>query len=506
MKNKNSGFFTKNKIIWGAIILIITAIGIWVLFFNKSSNPAGIQTAIVSKQNLKETVLTTGQVVSGVDLDLSFQSNGVVKRLLVKEGDKIVSGQLLAALDSEVAQANLSTAQGTFLQAKANYEKLLAGASVEDIKIYEDAVDSAQLDLDSAYGNISNTLNDAYTKIYNSLTTVTTIRNKYFIILDQAGSEVQSDQAVISSSVDLARLNLTLENSETAISQMIIALNKTLNALKIVRNVCDQGIYYSNVSSTDKASLDTQIGYINTGLTSATTARDGILNYKIELQKAQNQLVLKKAPARQADINAALAQVSSAQGQVDAAEVALNNLTLIAPDSGTITLVDTKIGEQVLAGSVIIELQNISDLHTEANVSEANIASLEMGQAVDYTFDALGPDEHFLGKILTINPASTVISGVVNYKVTGNLENISKVKPGMTVNMTVLVAEKRGSLAIPSTAIVNKNNGQYVKVIDDKKTSKYHEVQVQSGLQADGGLVEILSGLSEGEEIITYMK
>ncbi len=502
---KNKRFFTKKKLIW-AVVLILVVVGVWALFFNKSNKSTGILTALVSKQDLKETVLTTGQVVSGIDLNLSFQGSGVVKRLYVKEGDKVGSGQLLAALDTSVAQANLSSAQGTLLQAKASYQKLLAGASAEDIKVYEDAVDSAQIDLDSSLGNVPNTLNDAYTKIYNSLATTTTIKDKYFIILDQAGYEVQNNLSTMNKSLDTARASLGESNAETGISKMSTALNNVLNALKAVRNVCDQGNYYATVSSTDKALLDTQIGYINTGLTSITTAKDGILSYKIALQKAQSQLALKKAPVRQADIDVALAQVASAQGQVDAAQASLNNLTLIAPDSGTITLVDTKVGEQVSPGLVIIELQNISDLHAEANVSEANIASLQLGQSVDYTFDALGPDEHFAGKILTINPASTVVSGVVNYKVTGSLENVPRIKPGMTANMTVLVAEKQGVLAVPSTAVMNKNGGQYVKIMDDKKTSKYHEVQVQTGLQADGGMVEILSGLSEGQEIITYMK
>lgn len=513
MKFKLKKFLTKKRIIWGAIILIVI-LSIWSLFFGKKGNLSGTQTAIVSKQDLKQTVLTTGQVVSGIDLKLSFQGSGVVRQLLVQEGDTVSAGRLLAALDTSTARANLTTAQGSLAQAQANYEKLLAGASTEDIKTIENTVVSAQQDLDSSYSSSLNTLNDAYTKIYNALSTVITIQNTYFGTADQEGIKVQENRAVIANNMataksylDTAKSNSTPANTDSAVFKMVIALNDTSDALKIIRDTCDQGAYYSKVSSTDKTSIDTQRTYINTGLTNTTSAQDDILSYKIALQEAQDKLALKIAPPRQADIDVALAQVTSAQGQVDAAKASLNNLIIIAPSSGTITLVDTKIGQQATAGVVVIGLQNVSDLHTEANVSEANIASLEMGQLVDYTFDALGPDEHFTGKVMTINPASTVISGVVNYKVTGSLDNIPKIKPGMTANMTILVAEKQGVLAVPSTAIVNKANGQrYVKIIDDKKTKKYHEVQVQIGLQADGGLVEILSGLSEGQEIITYMK
>jgi len=61
-------------------------------------------------------------------------------------------------------------------------------------------------------------------------------------------------------------------------------------------------------------------------------------------------------------------------------------------------------------------------------------------------------------------------------------------------------------LAVSSTAVINKNNKKYVRVVDDAKKLTYHEVEVQTGLQADGGLIEILSGLNEGQQIITYIK
>jgi len=509
MKFNISKFFTKKTIIWTAIILVVI-FGIWGLASGKKNNTNGTQTAVVAKQDLKETVLTTGQVVSSVDLKLSFQGSGVVRQLLVKEGDLVTAGQTLAALDTTTARANLTTAQGALSQAKANQEKLLAGASDENIKIAETSVVSAQQDLDASYASAINILNDAYTKIYNALAAVTTIQNSYFNTSDQDSIDVRENKAIITSNLntvksylDAAKSSPAPEKTESAVSQTIIALNNVSNALKIIR---DMGYEGSRVSAADKTSLDTQRANINTSLTSTTAAQNSIFIYKIALQRTQDQLALTKAPARQADIDAASAQVTSAQGQVDAARAVLNNLILTAPSAGTITLVDIKIGEQALAGSAVMGLQNISALHAEANVSEANIASLEIGQPIDYTLDALGPDEHFAGKILTINPASIVVSGVVNYKVTGSLDNIPKVKPGMTANMTILVAEKQGVLAVPSTAIANKADGQYVKVIDDKKTNKYHEVKVQTGLQADGGMVEIISGISEGQEIITYMK
>ena len=88
-------------------------------------------------------------------------------------------------------------------------------------------------------------------------------------------------------------------------------------------------------------------------------------------------------------------------------------------------------------------MQDVGNLHVEADVSEANIASVQTGQSVDVTFDALGPDRHFSGTVLTVNPASTVVSGVVDYLVKASLPNIPDIKPGMTANMTILVGAKK---------------------------------------------------------------
>ena len=505
-------FWSIRKIILGVAILLVM-FGIFYVIFGRKNTVGSIQTDFVSKQNLEETVLATAQVVSNTDLDLGFQAGGIVRWVPVKEGDKVYQGQVLAVLDQSSAHASLTTAKGSLAQAEANYAKLLAGAAMEDIKIYEDAVASAQHDLDSSNNLAVNILSDAYVKIYNVYTTSTSMQNNYFSASDQEGIKARESRANINSNLqdvkiylDTAQKNPTNENVDSAISQMLLSLNNVYSSLSIIREQSDSGIYYSKVSLTDKTSLDTQKGYINTALTDVTTKKQNIISYKISLQKAQHQLDLKKAPPMQADIDLAKAQILSAQGQVDSASVALNNLIIVAPSAGTITEVVTKIGEQATAMAKAIVLQDVGNLYAEANVSEANIASLKTGQDIDYTFDALGPDKHFSGKVTTINPASTVISGVVDYKIKGNIENVPNIKPGMTANMTILIEKKDNVLAVPSTAIINKNSKKYVRVVDDSKKITYHEVQVDTGMEADGGLIEIISGLNEGQRIVTYIK
>jgi len=505
-------FLKRKRNIWIiAILIVIIIIGFFI--FGAKKNNSSMQTGFATKQNLQETVLSTGQVVSGTDLDLSFQSSGIVRQISVAEGDKVDAGQILAILDQSGASATLTSAKGSLAQAQANYEKLLAGATSQNIKTVQDSVDSAKQDLASIYNGGVNTLNNAYASTYNAYNVAVLIQNNYFTTQDPQGiavstakNDINSNMQNAQNSINAAEKSMAAADIDSATAQIISALNKVYDDVDTIRTQCDSGIYYYKVTVADKATLDGQKTTVNTALNGVTALQQSIASSKLALQKAEDQLSVTTAPPTQADIDLAKAQILSAQGQVDSAQTVVNNSVITAPESGTITQVDIKVGEQATPSKEVMFLQDIGNLHAEADVSEANVASLQIGQSIDYTFDALGPDQHFTGKVLSINPASTVISGVVDYLVKGTLDNIPGIKPGMTANMTILVAKKDNTLAVPSTAIINKNGKQYVKIADDKSDKTFHEVEVQTGLQADGGLVEITSGVKDGQEIIIYMK
>ncbi len=484
MKIKVPKFLKRKRNIWIiAILVVIVLVGFW--FFTRSKAPGNIQTDTVLRQNLEETVLATGQVISITDLDLSFQASGTVSRVYVKEGDHVSAGQTLVSLDQSIALANLTSAKGSLAQAQASYDKYLTGVTNE-------------VSLNSAYQNGLNAVSDAYLKSDNALSAATALQNTYFVGFDgdarQAKIQIESSIASLKIAFDKARISGIRIDIDSAVSAALYSLNTVSDGLKVIRETLDEPFYYGRIPDAEKTAIDTQRTYINTALTNVIAYQQAI--YAAKTGSIQSQ----------ADIDLALAQILSAQGQVDSANATLNNLVVRAPSSGTITEVDAKVGEFASATTRAVVLQDVDSLYAQANVSEANIASLVVGQDVDYTFDALGPDEHFNGKILNINPASTVNSGVVNYQIKGSLEDVPDIKPGMTANMTILVAKKDNTLAVPSTAVINKNNKKYVRVIDDLKNLTYHEVEIKSGLQADGGLIEILSGLREGQTIITYMK
>lgn len=583
---KSKKFFNKKKIIY-LIILILIGSGAFYYFKNSKKSNSNIQTIIVNPQDIKATVLNTGEVLSALNLNLSFQSGGVLKSLKVKVGDKVKANQILATLDQDNARASLLSAQGALAQARANYQKVVSGFSPEVINIAEKNLNSAQIATNNAQNQLEIIKKTSSADIKQAQKTLddlqdpnTVADNKRSAIVLVLANQVAGLQAHYNQEklilddnnlkdtfgvMNVSNLNLFKKyygevpdylnqaqialqqaqnyKSDTNIDQAILkvstALNKNLDAL----NTCYSALQDSIVSSKfSQAQLDTYKNSIHqdiiaensgiSGINSARqalssalrTAQNNLVNVKLNasqkissaenqikssqaaFQEAQANLKQKKAKAQPSDIAIARAQIISAQGNLAAAQVRFDNTILRAPQEGTITTVDTKIGQQVRAFQEVIVLKNLNSLHAEAEISESNIASLRIGQKVDYTFDALGPDRHFSGKIYEINPASTIISGVVNYLIKATLPNIPEIKPGMTANMSIVVANKKQALAVPSGALIYDKGNTYLRLITNPETKTYRKILVQTGLQADDGLVEIKSGLEPGQEIVTYSK
>lgn len=525
MIGRVKAFFTKKKIIWTIVLLVVVLLG-WMIFFRKGST-SSIQTAVLKKQDVEKTVLTTGQVVSSTDLSLSFQTSGFVRRINVKEGDVVYAGQVLAVLDQGNAAAQLESARGSLAQAQANYNKIKSAATAQDVAVAQASVDSAQVSLENAKQNLLNELGNAYNSANTAVLSYTNIlfsnpqsSSPQFGI---SGTVQTNSQAVTQANNDRVAVNgalsvwqsevLTIDdnNLDKVVADSISNLTLISGYFSNIINLLNS--YTQVTSGGSQTTLTTYVSGVATGkstvdgeATSIQTYRQAVKTAQSSLASAKASLALKQAPARPEDLGIAEAQVLSAQGQVHLAEANLNNTVITAPTKGTVTLVSIKLGELASASKEVMKLLNVGDLHTEAQVSEADIASVSVGQSIDNTFDALGPDRHFTSKVLTVNPASTLVSGVVNYKVTGSLENIPGVKPGMTANMTILVTEKKNILVTPSSSIINRDGKKFVRVIDDPKVKTYHEVEVSTDLEADGGLVEVVSGLSEGQEVVTYIK
>ncbi len=499
MKEKAKNFFQRNikrKRTW--FILAIFLLVVVPLFFKTPTSVKNTVTEVAKVSNLKETVLATGQVVSNTDLNLSFNSTGTVRAIKVKVGDNVKAGQVLANLDQGTAQASLTSARGALAAADARLKKTIEGSSNEEIALSEVTLNQTKLTQ-----NII--VNNAYQSLLNSTPEA----------VPEDGT-TDYDAPIVSGTYNLGkegRIYLKVYSSSGGRSFTVSGLADGTGLVDsiIPQSVGNSGLYikFPTDSSND---VDTWVIDIPNKkaanyLANYNAYQSAISQAKFAIDQRTAELNLKKASARGSDIDLANADILSARGQVEAALARYNDTVITAPADGTITKIDVKIGELAQAQREVMVLQDVSNVYLETNINEANIASLTVGMPVEVTYDSLGTDKIFKGSITKIDPASTLVSGVVNYKVTASTDQLPEVKPGMTANMTIKVKEKDNVIAIPSRSIVTKDNGdRVVRIITNTKKKKWKEVPVVTGIEGDGGLVEVLSGVSTGDEFVILIK
>lgn len=184
----------------------------------------------------------------------------------------------------------------------------------------------------------------------------------------------------------------------------------------------------------------------------------------------------------------------------------MRETSVYAPISGVVIAKSAEVGEMATASSPIVTIADPENLVIESNVPEVDIASIQIGQSADIIFDSLTDQDVFKAKVVEIYPASTVIQDVVYYKVKLKMDsNDQRLKIGMSCDVDVLTAEKNDVLMISRRAVKQEDGKKYVEILKtDGKTTITEKIYVETGLSGDGGMIEVKSGLSEGQEIIVF--
>jgi len=223
--------------------------------------------------------------------------------------------------------------------------------------------------------------------------------------------------------------------------------------------------------------------------------------------EAENDLALKTAELEEAQRTydrfkdgPNVQDVIAAQARVDAAQVTVDSLSIIAPFDGEVLSVDNHVGDVVSAGELSANIANLDHLYVATQVDESDIANLKLGNQVEATLDAL-PGVTLTGKVTAINPVGKVESGLVKYAVRIDWDKVADdmfLPLGSTVNAAIQVREASEMPAVPITAIQNDSNGEYVWVVQaDGSTVR---VDIVSG-SIVGDLVTVTGDLEAGERV-----
>ena len=493
----------------------------------------------VVRGNIVQEIFESGQVKKGEKINLIFENAGKIEKIYANVGDEVKAGQELAKLDTSNLYIQLQEVQTDLELAQLNLNKLLAGASPEEIKVAETQVESAQNALGIAEENLNNSyetaitfLDSSYPEIYNALDFVKEFLGSYVNTSDQDGIKITLARDKIEGTEAKAKIYLEIakndsktraavngeeedlssspnENIELALSVMKNSLETTFNNLEIIREISDNSaVYRNNVSAADRASLDTLKTNISSALTNVISAQQTIslmkLNVetaKTKLQEAKNNLDLVKAEIRRVDIDLQEAQIKQAGTRVQFYENQIQQSKLISPVAGQIIEIKKRIGELVQPTSqdAVIVLLPVVPYEIKVDIYEEDVIKISVGNLVEISLVAF-PDKKIEGKVISINPAEKIIDGVVYYETTIGFEEIlEEVKPGMTADVIIQADLKENVLVISGDAVQKREGKTIVEVF---KNGQIQEREIEIGLMGNNDMVEVISGLEEGEKVI----
>lgn len=274
------------------------------------------------------------------------------------------------------------------------------------------------------------------------------------------------------------------------------------------------------IAELDKTNLMSQL---NTAKTQLATAQSQ-LNYQTANYKRYKTLFEKGLVAADDFDNAKLSytqakeQVASAKEEVQRAQTNLGYATITSPIDGVVLSKSVEEGQTVAASFSTPELftiaQDLTNMQVVADVDEADIGDVKEGERVTFTVDAY-LDDTFEGEVKQVRQEATTTNNVVTYEVVISAPNADlKLKPGLTANVTIYTAERKGVLSVPSKALrftPQKETVGKMKIVDvanaknkvwtiEGNSIVAHKVNIG---MTDGTNTQIVGGIAEGTKVVT---
>ncbi len=439
-----------NKLLIGLGILL--AVLITAVFFKSKSKPKGEKVAVekVEKKSIKENVSASGKVFPETEVKISSDVSGEIVALYVEEGDSVKSGQILAKIDPDAYQSKVEQGIASVNNSKAQVANAKAGI----------------------------------------------LRNEALYTQSQAQRE---------------QIKAQLDNAK-AIHERNITLHK-------------DGV----ISAADFESSLSNLNALVANLRSMEAAE----------KSAQANMESARQSAKAAEYT-----VKSAEASLQELRTSLRRTTIYAPSDGIVSMLNVEKGERVvgtmqMTGTEMMRIANLNSMEVQVDVSENDVLRVSVGDPVEIEVDAF-LDRKFKGAVTQIaNSASGASSNslttdqVINFVVKIRIEatsyadllgkaSKSPFRPGMSASVEINTHTEENVISVPIQAVTtreknSKKKGKVRKVKNDDKQGDDEDllevvfvadadtakmVVVKTGIQ-DDSYIQILSGLAEGDEVIT---
>ena len=495
--------FVKKNWKWLVPVVCVVLVGGWWLLKPKSAKPANVDTSYTETtpetRDIANTFSGTGTLKPANTYNVKSLVSGKVLTGAFEEGDIVEEGTVLYTVDSSDATTKVEQASITLQQAQRSYDKTV------DRQYVRAEVEGVISSLKVAKGDeVTSGQEVAVVRDSSKMTLALE-----FPAADAANFAVgQSAQVTLDGTFEMLNGTVKAVSGTDALSTgnlLTRTVTIVVNNAGGLTTAQAATATVNGVSSIAAANFQYQAERTLTTMASGTVTA---INVKEGGHVNKDDIVLQLSGEELAEtIQSASETLRGAELSMQNMQDAMNSYTITSPISGTVIEKNAKVGDALSSGTDLCTIYDLSYLEMTINVDELQVSSLQVGQEVRVTADAV-PDKTYVGEVTRVSMKGDTSGGTTTYPVTVRIDETDGLRPGMNANAEIVVAQAKNALAVPNAAIVR---GNYVLVRQDSPSAVnadaamfapdgYVYVKVKTGV-SDDNYTQIVSGLSASDTI-----
>ena len=431
-------------ITWVLIIGVLAAAGWWGYGYYQEQQTAAqeaeIMAAAALEQEVDQVIWASGKLTPVTWAGLGPTTAGTIAAIHVGGGDWVEVGDVLLELENSVLRGQVAVAEAAGAEAMAALTKIKAGATAAEIAAAQAAVETAKAQVAVAGA----ALLDVQSAVEAAQALVAQAQAQYAELASHP-----TEQERVAAQAVIAQAEAGLRNAQAAYNIVkgdpaIGSMPQSLALAQATANLeaanAQQAALLTGASQAQLAVAARAIDVARTGVTAAQNRAPGVeANIRAamaQVTSAQAALDRLLAGATAEDVAIAEARVVSARAALESATAQLQLTQVIAPFAGQIGQINVRVGEVIVPGSVAILLGDTRQMHVETtDLRETDVIRVHTGQIVEVTFDAL-PERFFTGTVASVAPVSSAERGSTNYTV---YVDVTDLDPTLRWGMTAFV-------------------------------------------------------------------
>jgi RND family efflux transporter MFP subunit len=391
-----------------------------------------VSVAEVNEETIRSEFSSFGTVSYLDKADVSSLVEGTVVRLLVDEGDRVTKGELLALIDTEELDIKQSEAEAEIVSAEAAVE--LARQQLEDGKKQIEAK---------------------------------------FISIKNAEAKIEQLKA------ELEQVSRNYENKK----QLFEIEGVTAEELQSL-------LVQKKSAETELFTAEGELAIQNIGFRDIDITQAG-LSVPQEEEERIKVLIEVNTRTLQAELTVAEARLHAARSNLQSVNLLISRSEIRAPIQGVIAAKNIYLGEKASTETPLFTIFSQNALIVQAEIPEQETRLIQKGQRVEIRSDL--SDRCYTGTLYFIAPYTNAESRTTAAKI--RLDDVSSLRPGMFVRLTIETGEPYSALVVPVSALIKEETGTYLFLV---RNSRLFKTQIEVAKEEDDRAV-ISSGISQGD-------